>query len=189
MEKLVAANTFVFFQRNGDFYTFSNSYDNTVLATKTQEISTEEVLLSAVNFEECIAGNISNSNAKNDNFGAEVIIKELNFLRGFQAKKKRAFFTGKSKNENNVSNNADLVISLLESRITSFQSELSKKDGIIEFLSQQLVLCREKKSRNSNDSDTESITRVFFQEIQLNRMMTKAHYKKRKRLKILFLME
>lgn len=47
----------------------------------------------------------------------------------------KAFFTGKSKIENeNVKDNANLVISLLKCTIISLESELSTKDGIIELL-------------------------------------------------------
>lgn len=47
----------------------------------------------------------------------------------------KAFFKGKSKIENeNVKDNANLVISLLKCTIISLESELSTKDGIIELL-------------------------------------------------------
>lgn len=47
----------------------------------------------------------------------------------------KAFFTGKSKIENeNVKDNANLVISLLKCTIISLESELSTKDGTIELL-------------------------------------------------------
>ena len=46
-------------------------------------------------------------------------------------KLEEAISTGKSENENeNVNDNADFAISLLKNRITSLESELSKKDGI-----------------------------------------------------------
>ena len=76
--------------RNGDSYTFHNSCGNTVLVRGTQEIFTEELLPPAVNMEDTLkesrAENIGYSNASNDNFGAEIIINELNSFREFQAK-------------------------------------------------------------------------------------------------------
>ena len=87
LEKLLAANTFVL--RNGDSYTFHNSY-NTILVAETQEIFTEEILPPDVNMEDTLkesrAENTSHSNASNDNFVTEIIINELNSFREFQAK-------------------------------------------------------------------------------------------------------
>ena len=183
LEKLVAANTFVL--RNGDSYTFHNSY-NTILVAETQETYTEEILPPDVNMEDTLkesrAENTSDSNANNDNFVAE-IINELNSFREFQAKTEskldkleEAIFTDNSKSDiENVNDNTDFVLSLLKRRITSLESELSKKDGIMEFLPDQLVLHSENKSATAT-------TRVFLQTIQLKRIMIKAHYKKRKSL-------
>ena len=89
--------------------------------------------------EESTAENISSSNVKNHNFGVKVIIKELCSFREFQSKIESKLdkleddiFMGKSKNVNeNANDNVDLVISLLKSRITSVERELSKKNGII----------------------------------------------------------
>ena len=74
--------------------------------------------------------NIGDSNVSNDNLGVKVLIKELNYIREFQAKieskldnLEEAIFIGKSKNNiENVNDNVDLVISLLRSRITSLKS-------------------------------------------------------------------
>ena len=74
--------------------------------------------------------NIGDSNVRNDNLGMKVLIKELNSIREFQAKTEsklhnleEAIFIGKSKNSaENVNDNADFVISLLGSRITSLKS-------------------------------------------------------------------
>ena len=74
--------------------------------------------------------NIGDSNVRNDNLGMKVLIKELNSIREFQAKiesklhnLEEAIFIGKSKNSaENVNDNADFVISLLGSRITSLKS-------------------------------------------------------------------
>ena len=74
--------------------------------------------------------NIGDSNVRNDNLGVKVLIKELNSIRGFQAKieskldnLEEAIFIGKSKNSiENVNDNADFVISLLRSKITSLKS-------------------------------------------------------------------
>ena len=86
--KLVTVNTFVL--RNGDSYIFHNSCGNTIRVPETQEIFTEELLPPAVNMEDTLkesrAENIGYSNANNDNFGVEIIIKELNSFRKFQAK-------------------------------------------------------------------------------------------------------
>ena len=109
------------------------------------------------------AENIGDSNASNDNFVAEIIINELNSFREFQAKTEskldklgEVIFTDNSKNDiENVNDNMDFVISLLKSRIASLESELSKKDGIIEFLPDQLVLHSESKSETSIDSKIE----------------------------------
>ena len=135
--------------RNGDFYTFLTSCGNTILVLETQEIFTEELLPPVVNMEgtlkESRAKNIGYINAINDNFGVEIIIKELNSFREFQAKieskldnlEELDIFTGNNKNSiDNVNDNVDFVISFLKSRITSLASELSKKDGI-EFLPDQ----------------------------------------------------
>ena len=74
--------------------------------------------------------NIGDSNVRNDNLGMKVLIKELNSIREFQAEiesklhnLEEAIFIGKSKNSaENVNDNADFVISLLGSRITSLKS-------------------------------------------------------------------
>ena len=74
--------------------------------------------------------NIGDSNVRNDNLGVKVLIKELNSIREFQAKieskldnLEKAIFIGKSKNSiENVNDNADFVISLQRSRITSLKS-------------------------------------------------------------------
>ena len=74
--------------------------------------------------------NIGDSNVSNDNLGVEVLIKEFNSIREFQAKieskldnLEKAIFIGKSKNSiENVNDNVDFVISLLRSRITSLKS-------------------------------------------------------------------
>ena len=74
--------------------------------------------------------NIGDSNVRNDNLGMKVLIKELNSIREFQAiiesklhNLEEAIFIGKSKNSaENVNDNADFVISLLGSRITSLKS-------------------------------------------------------------------
>ena len=74
--------------------------------------------------------NIGDSNVRNDNLGVKVLIKELNSIRRFQAKieskldnLEEAIFIGKSKNSiENVNDNADFVISLLRSKITSLKS-------------------------------------------------------------------
>ena len=97
--------------------------------------------------EESIAENISNNNVKYDNFGVEVIIKEFCSFREFQFKIESKLdkledniFRGKSKNNiQNANDNLGFVICLLKSRITSLESELSQKNGIMEFLSKQLV--------------------------------------------------
>ena len=125
----------------------------------------------------------------------EIIVKELNSFREFQAKieskldyLKEAIFTSNSKNGiENVNNNVDFVISFLKSRIKSLASELTKKDGI-EFLPDQLALHSNSKSETSINDDIEfkvnknifvsAITRIFLPTIQLKRMMTKAHYKR-----------
>ena len=83
----------------------------------------------------------------------KVPIKELNSFREFQAKIEFKFdnfeagiFTSKSKiSIGNVNDNAEFVISLLKSRITSLESYPSKKNGIVEFLPVQLVLNSESK--------------------------------------------
>ena len=87
----------------------------------------------------------------------------MNSFREFQAKTEskldklgEVIFTDNSKNDiENVNDNMDFVISLLKSRIASLESELSKKDGIIEFLPDQLVLHSESKSETSIDSKIE----------------------------------
>ena len=149
LEKLVGTKTFVL--RNGDSYTFHNSCGNTILVLETQEIFTEELLPPAVNMQNTLkesrVENVGYSNVSNDNFDVEIIIKELNSFREFQAKieskldnLEEAIFTGNSKNGiENVNDNADFGISFLKSRIMSLASELSKKDGIVEFLPDQLV--------------------------------------------------
>ena len=112
---------------------------------------------------ESSAGNTSDSNASNDNFVAEIIINELNSFREFQArtgskldKLEEAIFADNGKNNvENVNDNTDFVISLLKRRIMSLESELSKKDGIIEFLPNQLVLHIESKFGTSISSDIE----------------------------------
>ena len=164
LEKLVAANTFVL--RNGDSCTFHNSY-NTILVAETQETFTEEILPPDVNMEDTLkksrAENISDGNASNDNFVAEIIINELNSFREFQTKTEskldkleEAIFTDNSKSDiENVNDNTDFVISLLKRRITSPESELSKKDGIMEFLQDQLVLHSESKFETSINSGIE----------------------------------
>ena len=109
------------------------------------------------------AKNIGYSNASNDNFVAEIIINKLNSFREFQAKTEskldklgETILKDNSKNNiENVNDNMDFVISLLKSRITSLGSELFKKDGIIEFLQDQLVLHSESKSETSINSDIE----------------------------------
>ena len=109
------------------------------------------------------AKNIGYSNASNDNFAAEIIINKLNSFREFQAKTEskldklgETILKDNSKNNiENVDDNMDFVISLLKSRITSLGSELFKKDGIIEFLQDQLVLHSESKSETSINSDIE----------------------------------
>ena len=76
------------------------------------------------------AENIGDSNASNDNIGVKVLIKELNSIREFKTKIEPKFdnleeviFIGKSKSSiENVNDNADFVISLLKSRITSLKS-------------------------------------------------------------------
>ena len=76
------------------------------------------------------AENIGDSNASNDNIGVKVLIKELNSIREFKTKIEPTFdnleeviFIGKSKSSiENVNDNADFVISLLKSRITSLKS-------------------------------------------------------------------
>ena len=76
------------------------------------------------------AENIGDSNASNDNIGVKVLIKELNSVREFQTKiepkldnLEEVIFIGKSKSSiENVNDNADFVISLLKSRITSLKS-------------------------------------------------------------------
>ena len=76
------------------------------------------------------AENIGDSNASNDNIGVKVLIKELNSIREFQTKiepkldnLEDVIFIGKSKSSiENVNDNADFVISLLKSRITSLKS-------------------------------------------------------------------
>ena len=76
------------------------------------------------------AENIGDSNASNDNIGVKVLIKELNSIREFQTKiepkldnLEEVIFIGKSKSSiENVNDNADFVISLLKSRITSLKS-------------------------------------------------------------------
>ena len=177
--------------RNGDFYTFLTSCGNTILVPETQEIFTEELLPPAVNMEgtlkESRAENIGYINAINDNFGVEIIIKELNSFREFQAKieskldnlEELDIFTGNNKNSiENVNDNVDFVISFLKSRITSLARELSKKDGI-EILPDQLALHSNSKSQTSINGDIEfkinkkifasAITRVFLPTIQLKK--------------------
>ena len=140
------------------------------------------------------AENTGYNNANNDNFGVEIIIKELNSFRKFQAETEskldnleEAILTGNSKNGiENVNDNVYFVISFLKSRITSLASELSKKCGI-EFLPDQLALHSNSKSETSINGDIEfkinrkifasAITTVFLPTIQLKRMMTKALYK------------
>ena len=56
----------------------------------------------------------------------------------------------------NVNDNADFVISLLKSRITSTECKLFKSDGIIEFLPEQSVSPSKNKSETSINSDIES---------------------------------
>ena len=76
------------------------------------------------------AENIGDSNASNDNIGVKVLIKELNSIREFQTmieprldNLEEVIFIGKSKSSiENVNDNADFVISLLKSRITSLKS-------------------------------------------------------------------
>ena len=76
------------------------------------------------------AENIGDSNASNDNIGVKVLIKKLNSVREFQTKiepkldnLEEVIFIGKSKSSiENVNDNADFVISLLKSRITSLKS-------------------------------------------------------------------
>ena len=76
------------------------------------------------------AENIGDSNASNDNIGVKVLIKELNSIREFQTKiepkldnLEEVIFIGKSKSSiENVNDNAEFVISLLKSRITSLKS-------------------------------------------------------------------
>ena len=76
------------------------------------------------------AENIADSKASNDNLGVKVLIKELNSIREFQAKVEpkldnleEVIFIGKRKNSiENVNDNADFVIYLLKSRITSLKS-------------------------------------------------------------------
>ena len=194
--KLVAANTFVL--RNGDSYIFHKSCGNTIRVPETQEIFTEELLPPGVNIDgtlkESRAENSGYSSANNDNFSVEIIIKELNSFRKFQAKiesklddLEEAIFTGNSKNSiENVNDNVEFVIFFLKSRITPLASELSKKDGI-EFLPDQLALYSNSKPETSITGDIEfkinkkifasAITRVFIPTIQLKRMMTKALYK------------
>ena len=118
LEKLVATNTLPL--DKGDFNTFSNTCDDTILVAQPQEISIEEILSAAVNMEDplgnIIAEKISDSKAKNDNFSVEVIVKELNSFPEFQTKiesrldKSEEAITGKSENDNeNFNDNADLV--------------------------------------------------------------------------------
>ena len=114
------------------------------------------------------AENIGYSNASNDNFGVEVIIKELNSFREFQAKiepnldnLEEAIFIGNCKNRiENVNDNVDFVISFLESRIRSLASELSKMDGI-EFLPSQLALHNNSKSETGNNGNIETNKKKF----------------------------
>lgn len=77
---MVATNTLMI--HKGDSITFYNICGDTILVSEPQEISTEEILPAAVNMEDplgnILAGKISDSNAKNDNFSVEVIVKELN---------------------------------------------------------------------------------------------------------------
>ena len=160
---------------------------------------TEELLPPAVNMEDTLkeprAENTGYCNASNDNFGVEIIVKELNSFREFQAKieskldnLEEAIFTGNSKNGiENVNDNVDFVFSFLTSRTKSFASELSKKDGI-EFLPDELALHSNSKCETSINGDTEfkvnkkifasAITRIFLPTTQLKRVMTMAHYKK-----------
>ena len=141
-------------------------FHNTIRGPETQEIFTEELLPPAVNMEDTLkesrAENFGYSNANNDNFGVEIIIKELNSFRKFQAKieskldnSEEAISKGNSKNGiENVNDNVDFVISFLKSGITSLASELPKKCGI-EFLPDQLALHSNSKSETSINGDTE----------------------------------
>ena len=158
--------------RNDDSYTFHNSCGNTILVPEKQEIFTEELLPPAVNMEDTLkesrAEKIGHSNASNDNFGVEVIIKELNSFREFQAmiepnldNLEEAIFTGNSKNGiENVNDNVDFVISFLESRIRSLASELSKMDGR-EFLPNQLALHNNSKSETGINGNIETNKKKF----------------------------
>ena len=91
---------------------------------------------------------------RNDNFRVDVIIKDLNSICKFQAKiepkrgkLEEVILTGKSKNDiENANDNAHFVVSLPKSKITLFESELSKEVGIIQLPSDQLVLCSDRKS-------------------------------------------
>ena len=85
---MVATNTLMI--HKGDSITFYNICGDTILVSEPQEISTEEILPAAVNMEDplgnILAGKISDSNAKNDNFSVEVIVKEQNSFREFKSK-------------------------------------------------------------------------------------------------------
>ena len=152
--------------RNDDSYTFHNSCGITILVPEKQETFTEELLPPSVNMGDTIkesrVENIGYSNASNDKFDVEVIIKELNSFREFQAtiepnldNLEETIFTGNSKNGiENVNDNVDFVISFLENRIRSLASELSKKDGI-EFLPNQLALHNNSKSETGINGDIE----------------------------------
>ena len=91
---------------------------------------------------------------RNDNFRVDVIIKDLNSIWKFQAKiepkrgkLEEVILTGKSKNDiENANDNAHFVVSLPKSKITLFESELSKEAGIIQLPSDQLALCSDRKS-------------------------------------------
>ena len=91
---------------------------------------------------------------RNDNFRVDVIIKDLNSICKFQAKiepnrgkLEEVILTGKSKNDiENANDNAHFVVSLPKSKITLFESELSKEVGIIQLPSDQLALCSDRKS-------------------------------------------
>lgn len=91
---------------------------------------------------------------RNDNFRVDVIIKDLNSIWKFQAniepkrgKLEEVILTGKSKNDiENANDNAHFVVSLPKSKITLFESELSKEVGIIQLPSDQLALCSDRKS-------------------------------------------
>ena len=95
--KLVTANTFVL--RNGDSYIYHNSCGNTIRVPETQEIFTEELLPPAVNMEDTLkeprAENIGYSNANNDNFGVEIIIKELIPFENFKLRLNLSLITWK----------------------------------------------------------------------------------------------